>query len=153
MTCRCSLVLLAAMTTGALASVPTEIHAQTTAGETSPPSRTAWGDPDLQGVWDFRTLTPMERPEELADKQVLTAEEAAQFQEGRLAELAARDDEVPADIVGNYNQFWFDRGNHGRRDQAHVAGGGPAGWQNPALDPGGAGETGGDRGGTTWRWR
>ena len=49
MTCRCSLVLLAAMTTGALASVPTEIHSQTTAGETSPPSRTAWGDPDLHG--------------------------------------------------------------------------------------------------------
>ena len=84
---------------------PTLAVAQTTA---VPP--TPWGAPDLQGVWDFRTLTPMERPDELADKQVLTAEEAAQFREGRLAEIAARDDEVPADIVGNYNQFWFDRG-------------------------------------------
>ena len=72
--------------------------------------RTPWGAPDLQGVWDFRTLTPMERPDELADTQVLTAEEAAQFEQARLAEIAARDDEVPADIVGNYNQFWFDRG-------------------------------------------
>ena len=72
--------------------------------------RTAWGQPDLQGVWDFRTLTPMERPDELADKQVLTAEEAAEFQQVQLADIAARDDEVPADIVGNYNQFWFDRG-------------------------------------------
>ena len=71
---------------------------------------TPWGAPDLQGVWDFRTLTPMERPDELADKQVLTAEEAAQFQQVQLADIAARDDEVPADIVGNYNQFWFDRG-------------------------------------------
>ena len=78
--------------------------------QTASVPRTPWGEPDLQGVWDFRTLTPMERPDELADKQVLTAEEAAQFQEGRLAELAARDDEVPADIVGNYNQFWFDPG-------------------------------------------
>ena len=109
MTRRCSLVLLTAMTTGTLASVPTDVQAQPTAAETSPP-RTEWGDPDLQGVWDFRTLTPMERPEELGDKQVLTAEEAAQFREGRLAEIAARYDEVPADIVGNYNQFWFDRG-------------------------------------------
>ena len=25
--------------------------------------RTSWGAPDLQGVWDFRSLTPMERPE------------------------------------------------------------------------------------------
>ena len=79
-------------------------------GQTSSAPHTPWGAPDLQGVWDFRTLTPMERPDELADKQVLTAEEAAQFQQVQLADIAARDDEVPADIVGNYNQFWFDRG-------------------------------------------
>ena len=92
--------------------VPVSVSGQTRsgAGDTSASPRTAWGAPDLQGVWDFRTLTPMERPDELADKQVLTAEEAAQFQEVQLAEIAARDDEVPADIVGNYNQFWFDRG-------------------------------------------
>ena len=96
-----------------LAPVPVEGQIATTGAQTGASGtvpRTAWGQPDLQGVWDFRTLTPMERPEELADKQVLTAEEAAQFREGRLAEIAARDDEVPADIVGNYNQFWFDRG-------------------------------------------
>ena len=39
--------------------------------------RTAWGQPDLQGVWDFRTITPMQRPERLADQEFLTAEEAA----------------------------------------------------------------------------
>ena len=87
---------------------PATTGAQTGAAATVP--RTAWGQPDLQGVWDFRTLTPMERPDELADKEVLTAEEAAQFQQVQLADIAARDDEVPADIVGNYNQFWFDRG-------------------------------------------
>ena len=94
-------ILAVAVAVGLVAPVPV-------AGQTVP--RTAWGQPDLQGVWDFRTLTPMERPDELADKQVLTAEEAAQFQQGQLADIAARDDEVPADIVGNYNQFWFDRG-------------------------------------------
>ena len=26
------------------------------------PPRTAWGAPDLRGVWDFRTITPLERP-------------------------------------------------------------------------------------------
>ena len=35
--------------------------------------RTASGQPDLQGVWDFRTITPMERPEERSDKPFLTA--------------------------------------------------------------------------------
>ena len=44
--------------------------------QTSPPV-TSWGAPDLQGVWDFRSLTPMERPEDLADKARFTAEEAA----------------------------------------------------------------------------
>ena len=39
--------------------------------------RTAWGEPDLQGVWDFRTITPMQRPERYGDKEFLTAEEAA----------------------------------------------------------------------------
>ena len=81
---------------------------QAAASSTAP--RTPWGEPDLQGVWDFRTLTPMERPGEFADKDVFTSEEAAEFLEARLADIAARDEEVPADIVGNYNQFWFDRG-------------------------------------------
>ena len=71
---------------------------------------TSWGDPDLQGVWDFRTLTPLERPDELAGREVFTAEEAAEFVAASLAEIEGRDDAVPADIVGNYNQFWFDRG-------------------------------------------
>ena len=76
------------------------------AGQASTP----WGDPDLQGVWDFRTLTPLERPDELAGKEVFTEEEAAQFEAEQLSEIAGRDDAVPGDIVGNYNQFWFDRG-------------------------------------------
>ena len=80
------------------------------AAASSTAHRTPWGEPDLQGVWDFRTLTPMERPGEFADKDVFTSEEAAEFLEARLADIAARDEEVPADIVGNYNQFWFDRG-------------------------------------------
>ena len=73
--------------------------------------RTAWGHPDLQGVWDFRTITPMERPEDLAGKEFLTAEEAAEIEDIRAAENAARDDQEPDDIVGNYNTFWFDRGD------------------------------------------
>ena len=72
--------------------------------------RTAWGAADLQGVWDFRTLTPFERPAELQDKGVYTAEEVAEFEAERNAEIAGRDDREPADTVGNYNQFWFDGG-------------------------------------------
>ena len=40
---------------------------------------TAWGAPDLSGHWIHRSLTPLERPEALAEKTVLTEEEAAAF--------------------------------------------------------------------------
>src|SRR5207247_985184 len=44
------------------------------------PPRTPWGHPDLQGVWDYRTITPLERPSALSGKQFLTDEEAAIFE-------------------------------------------------------------------------
>ena len=77
--------------------------------------RTGWGDPDLQGVWDFRTLTPLQRPEDLGDKAFLTAEEATQREQEefdrnlRLWEQEART-AVAGDNVGAYNNFWMDRG-------------------------------------------
>jgi hypothetical protein len=72
--------------------------------------RTAWGAPDFGGVWDFRTLTPLQRPRALGDQAVYTAEEVAAFEARRNRSIAGRDDREPADIVGNYNQFWFDGG-------------------------------------------
>ena len=82
-----------------------------TRADTDGAARTSWGAPDLNGVWDFRTLTPFERPSELGDKTFFTPEEAAAFEAERLGEFAVRDDQEPADIVGNYNQFWFDPGS------------------------------------------
>ena len=72
---------------------------------------TSWGMPDLNGVWDFRTLTPFERPTELGNQAFFTEEEAAAFEAARFAEFEVRDDQEPADIVGNYNQFWFETGD------------------------------------------
>ncbi len=44
------------------------------------PPRTPWGDPDLQGVWDNRTITPLERPQQFAERPSLTAEEAVAYE-------------------------------------------------------------------------
>ena len=44
------------------------------------PPRTADGRPDIQGLFTFRTITPLQRPKELAGKATLTAEEAAAFE-------------------------------------------------------------------------
>ena len=43
------------------------------------PARTPWGDPDLQGLWTSSTYTPLERPAHLADREFLTREEQAEF--------------------------------------------------------------------------
>ena len=95
----------------ALMLAPVAAPAQNSSSAAGDTPRTAWGAPDLNGVWDFRTLTPFERPEDLADRSLFTAEEAAQYEADRLAAFAVRDDIEPADGVGNYNQFWFDPGN------------------------------------------
>ena len=77
--------------------------------------RTDWGAPDLQGVWDFRTITPLQRPEDLGDKAFLTEEEAAERERNaverdiELWEAEARRTE-PGGNVGGYNNFWMDRG-------------------------------------------
>src|SRR5262245_16374251 len=42
--------------------------------------RTSWGKPDLEGTWDFRTITPLERPDSLAGKEFLTQDEAAKLE-------------------------------------------------------------------------
>ncbi len=85
--------------------------------------RTAWGDPSVQGVWDFRTITPLERPEEYADQEFLTAEEAARAEQevvdrnqellDRAAERTEAADQVDRRADGSpgfYNNFWLDRG-------------------------------------------
>jgi hypothetical protein len=83
------------------------------AAQTAP--RTAWGQPDLQGVWDFRTITPLQRPEHLADQEFLTEEEAANIEQeaadrdARLWEQGARRTDVGGN-VGAYNNFWMDQG-------------------------------------------
>src|SRR5262245_35742801 len=41
------------------------------------PSMTPWGDPDLQGMWDTRTFTPVERPAAFGNREFMTEEEAA----------------------------------------------------------------------------
>jgi hypothetical protein len=80
--------------------------------------RTADGQPDLQGVWDFRTITPMERPAALGTKAFFTDEEAAKFEKDENLRLDRDkiDPEVggamyPPGGVVPYNEFWYDRGN------------------------------------------
>jgi hypothetical protein len=111
---------------------------------------TTWGQPDLRGIWDFRTITPLERPEALGDKAFLTQEEAANLEQEvldrdasllvRAAErttaanqVDTRDDGTP----GFYNNFWLDRGTRAvdtRRTSLIID---PPNGRIPALTAGG----------------
>lgn len=70
--------------------------------------RTPWGDPDLQGAWDYRSITPLERPPELGGRQFYTDEEIAALE----AQAARRMDEPPGDDAPNlvHAQYMTDPG-------------------------------------------
>jgi len=79
--------------------------------QSSEPSRsTPWGDPDIGGVWDYWTFTPLERPDEFGERGTLTDEEAATFAQEANAEALARDLAAPPGDPGAYSQaVWTDR--------------------------------------------
>lgn len=77
-------------------------------GAFSPP-RTPWGHPDLQGVWDYRTITPLERPQQFGDREFYTDEEIAAL-EGRANSRMEQppDENTPANLV--HAQYMTDPG-------------------------------------------
>ena len=78
------------------------------------PARTPDGQPDLEGVWTNSTLTPLERPADLAGKAVLTEQEAADYVKRQLQQVNSdrRDGGPQSDVSRSYNEFWRDRGNN-----------------------------------------
>ena len=62
-----------------LAPVPVVGQATSSEAKTWTAPRTPDGQPDLNGIWTSRTFTPLERPANLAGKEFLTEEEAAEL--------------------------------------------------------------------------
>lgn len=82
--------------------------------------RNSAGQPDFQGVWDFRNLTPLERPRELGNKATFTPEEQKAFKEKALAAVDVdqlrENADASTDVEGAYNAFWMDYGSHMNED-------------------------------------
>jgi hypothetical protein len=116
------MLFLKSLRVGVIAVVMVGLWLGTVNGQTpeSNSPRTSWGAPDLQGVWDFRTITPLERPDSLTGQEFLTEEEAAAYAEGQsrrqnrdLIDSAQGGLNYAAEADGGvvpYNEFWYDRG-------------------------------------------
>ena len=93
---------------------PQSAAAQSAAPEEPPAGlRTPWGDPDLQGLWNHGTITPLERPAEYAGRERLTDEEVAAANlasETRATSERRSELTREQDVALAYNQFWWDRG-------------------------------------------
>jgi hypothetical protein len=100
----------------------------TLVGQSKPSApRTPWGHPDLQGLWNAATMTPVERPPQFAgrltmtDEEARAAERAARSRVERLAQPSDGNRQAPpvggdgstgaAGNVGGYNNFWIDAGD------------------------------------------
>jgi len=84
--------------------------------QTSDIPRTEFGVPNFQGTYTYRTLTPLNRPPELSGKEILTEEEAVEWQQ---FENRRQNRDLIIDSVGgagyppgviSYNNFWYERG-------------------------------------------
>ena len=78
--------------------------------------RTPWGHPDLQAIWNNGTITPLERPAELADQAFLDPEDVAALEQ-RAQERVDQENAPtvrtgplpPGGNVGAYNSYWTEQ--------------------------------------------
>ncbi len=71
--------------------------------------RTEWGQPDLQGVWNYSYNVPLERPRQYGERQFLTEEEIERLRAMRNAFDENSDAAIPNFGVDEaYNDFWIE---------------------------------------------
>ena len=98
--------------------VATSVSAPAAAPTTAPVLKTAWGEPDIQGIWTDVTDTPLQRPTKFANQEFLSEAERAQLDKERAA-LLGRDKRVERgsedDVAGAYNSVFQSMKHTGKR--------------------------------------
>src|SRR5262249_4523757 len=84
----------------------------------SAPPKTAWGEPDIQGIWTDESDTPLQRPAKYANQEFFTPEQRAELDQER-AQLLRRDRRVERgtelDVAGAYNAVFMSMKRTGAR--------------------------------------
>ena len=111
-----TLAVAAVMAAVIRSALPVPVAGQAPGSSATPwsPPRTAWGHPDLQGVWNYNSNTPLERAAEFGNRLFLTDEEFAQREKATAERQVKLDNRPPAALSpegpggagGNYNRFW-----------------------------------------------
>jgi hypothetical protein len=113
---------------------PVGVAGQTSAA-TGSATKTAWGDPDLQGIWTDEFQTPLQRQAKYAGKELFTEQERAELDNQR-AGILRRDQRVEIgterDVAGAYNAVFQSIKHTGKRTSLVVD---PADGRIPPVTP------------------
>ncbi len=125
------------------------VPCHTIAAEIYTVPRTQWGQPDLQGVWNFSSDTPMQRPSQYGERQFLSSQEIEQIRARQAAADASTDGALAIEGVDeSYNDFWVENAGIGDEVRtSHIIY--PANGRFPALAEGAIASQGMYGGGTT----
>ena len=96
--------------TGALVAFAVALASVAADAQSAKAPRTPWGHPDLQGIWNNSTITPLERPAKFAGREFLTEEEARTLDAAAAEQYDQRPANAAQDVDAAYNQFWWERG-------------------------------------------
>jgi hypothetical protein len=124
------LALVATMFLGAAPGMAQTAPSRTGSRNTTwQPARTSWGDPDIQGIWNNVTATPLERPKELGEKSLLSDTEAQEYEQ-QVADRRAKAEARPH--TGYAASIWFETSGSLSQNRTSLLVD-PAGGRLPAL--------------------
>jgi hypothetical protein len=125
-------VVISAPTTTASAQAPTASGAMPAP---APSLKTAWGEPDLQGIWTDETATPLQRPARYANQEFFTEAERVELDRVR-SEVLGRERRAERgterDVSGSYNNVFVSFKRTGARTSLIVD---PPNGRIPPLTP------------------